>query len=117
MPSCPSCSALLGVSATACAACGAKLSASTALANAHNALPARRIPRLLPRGTATRLAVSAMIPALAGLLVREGMRYWLERQSRETRLYRMRGSVVRQANGQVETLLFDTEILGRRDKR
>jgi hypothetical protein len=59
-----------------------------------------------------------MLPALAALLAREGMRYLLERRKRETRLYRLRGTVVRQVlGGHAETISFDTEILGQPNKR
>lgn len=117
MPACPSCAASQPPGAAACSRCGAPLGQSAALVSIPTRLPARRAPLLIPAGAATRLAVSAMLPALAGLLAREGMRYLLGRRDRETRLYRLRGAIVRRVNGHSETVLFDTELRGRRPRR
>ncbi len=120
MLSCAACAVPLSDTATVCEACGAPAPTTTALVSVPRALPARRmrgvLPTLTPRAGA-RLAITAMLPALAGLLAREGMRYLPERRPRETRLYRWRGMIVRQVNGNAETVFFDTEILGPREPR
>jgi hypothetical protein len=126
MPVCSTCAAPLAKGVHTCKVCGSEQPASTtALVNAPAALPRRRLPSVtlprlvptLPADSGTRLAVGALLPALAGLLAREGMRYLLERRKRETRLLRFRGTVVRQVNGHAESFFFDTEVLGRPGKR
>ncbi len=121
MPFCPSCATQIEALASVCGGCGRRFGPPpTALVATARTLPARERPQwLVPRMPAlsgTRLALGAMIPALAGLLAREAFRYWLGRH-REQRLFRVRGSIVRQVNGQAETIVFDTDILGRSGKR
>jgi hypothetical protein len=80
------------------------------LVQSPRTLPARRIaplPALPP--LATRVAAAAMLPALAGLLARELVHALLRRGDRP--LLRLRGSVVRQADGHTERLTFDADIL------
>ena len=111
---CPSCAAPVADGATACRGCGAALKITTALVSVPTALPARRRTALLPSlpaGTGTRVAAGALLPALAGLLARELMRYFLGRQ-RDKRLYRVRGTIVRQVNGYAERISFDADIRG-----
>jgi len=112
---CPSCAAPVADGVTACRGCGAALKVTTALVSVPPALPARRPRALVPAlqaGSGTRLAAGALLPALAGLLARELMRYLLGRQ-RDKRLYRVRGTIVRQVNGYAERISFDADILGR----